>query len=155
MRALVKWIKSSSRGKIILIGVSLGGFLTNLASAIERDIDVLISVFYANSLANAVWNTIPGKYIKKDFILNSFSYEQLTKHWAVITPSIYQPAVPKNRILLLSAAYDQYISLEDSNELWTKWGKPQRYIYSCGHSGIVLIRNKIRKNSLEFINSKL
>lgn len=155
LRALVKWLKSNTQGKVILIGVSLGGFLTNLTSAVERDIDILISVFYANSLANAVWNTIPGKYIKNDFIKSSFSYEQLLNYWVVITPSLYQPAIPKNNILLLSAAYDQYISLEDSNELWSKWGKPQRHIYNCGHSGIVLLRNIIRKDSLEFINSKL
>lgn len=155
LQALIKWLKSNTQGKVILIGVSLGGFLTNLTSAVENDIDILISVFYADSLANAVWNTIPGKYIKNDFIKSSFSYEQLLKYWAVITPSLYQPAVPKNNILLLSAAYDQYISLEDSNELWSKWGKPQRHIYNCGHSGIVLLRNKIRKDSLEFINSKL
>ena len=138
-----------------LIGVSLGGFLTNLTSTVESDIDILISVFYANSLATSIWDTIPGKYIKNDFIQNSFSYDQLINHWAVITPSLYQPAVTKNRILLLSAAYDQYINLEDSNELWAKWGKPRRNIYNCGHSGIVLLRNKIRKDSLEFINSKL
>lgn len=153
LRALIKWLKSNTQGKIILIGVSLGGFLTNLTSAVESDIDILISVFYANSLANAVWNTIPGKYIKDDFIRNSCSYDQLLNHWAVITPSLYQPAVSKSRILLLSAAYDQYISLEDSNELWTKWGNPKRHIYNCGHSGIVLLRNKIRNDSLEFINS--
>ncbi len=155
LRALIKWLKSSMQGKIILIGVSLGGFLTNLTSALESEIDILISVFYANSLANAVWNTIPGKFIKKDFIQNSFSYDQLVNHWAVITPCLYQPAVSKSKILLLSAAYDRYISLEDSCRLWTNWGEPQRYIYNCGHSGIVFLRNKIRQDSLEFIKSKL
>ncbi len=155
LRALIKWLKSNTQGKVVLIGVSLGGFLTNLTSAVESDIDILISVYYANSLAKAIWNTIPGKYIKNDFIQNSFSYDQLANHWAVITPSLYQPAVPKSNILLLSAAYDQYISLEDSNELWSKWGQPQRHIYNCGHSGIVLLRNKIREDSLEFINNKL
>ncbi len=155
LRALVKWLKSGTQGKVILIGVSLGGFLTNLTSTVESDIDILISVFYANSLATSIWDTIPGKYIKKDFIKNSFSFGQLTNHWAVITPSLYRPTVSKNRILLLSAAYDQYINLEDSNELWAKWGNPRRNIYNCGHSGIVLLRNKIRNDSLEFINSKL
>ncbi len=98
LRALVKWAKSRTQGKVILIGVSLGGFLTNLTSAVESDIDILISVFYSNSLANAIWNTITGKYIKNDIIQNSFSYDQLANHWAVITPSLYQPAVPKNNI---------------------------------------------------------
>ena len=42
IRALIKWIRSNRKGKIILIGVSLGGFITNLTSVVENDIDALI-----------------------------------------------------------------------------------------------------------------
>ncbi len=50
---------------LILIGISLGGFITNLTSLVEEEIDVLASIFYANRLSYSIWNTIPGKFIRR------------------------------------------------------------------------------------------
>src|SRR3989339_338898 len=47
LRALLLWLKNKGN-KTILIGVSLGGFITNLTSILEDKFDALISVFYAN-----------------------------------------------------------------------------------------------------------
>lgn len=155
LRALIRWLKANTKGKVVLIGVSLGGFLTNLTTTLEDEIDILISVFYANSLAHSVWHTIPGRYIKHDFVSNTFTFEQLQEYWKIITPSIFKPSISLDKILLLSAVYDKYIDFNDSEELWINWDKPKRLVYKCGHAGIVLARNKIAKDSLEFIQSKL
>lgn len=152
LRSLIRWIKATSKGKIILIGVSLGGFLTNLTCAVESDIDAAISVFYANNLAHTIWNTIPGKYIKQDFERNSsFTYSDLNDCWKIITPSSFKPVIPKENILLFSAIYDKYIDINDANELWKEWGNPKRILYKCGHAGIVLLKNRIANDSMKFI----
>ncbi len=65
LRAFIQWIKSNKSGPVILIGVSLGGFITNLTATLESNIDVLVSVFYANRLSYSIWHTNPGMYIKK------------------------------------------------------------------------------------------
>ena len=65
LRALIKWIKTNKNGPLILIGISLGGFITNLISLVEEEIDVLASIFYANRLSYSIWNTIPGKFIRR------------------------------------------------------------------------------------------
>ena len=57
LRALIKWIKTNKNGPLILIGISLGGFITNLISLVEEEIDVLASIFYANRLSYSIWNT--------------------------------------------------------------------------------------------------
>lgn len=155
LRALIKWIKNTSRGKIILIGVSLGGFLTNLTGVLESDIDVLISVFYANSLAHSVWNTIPGKYIKHDFEINSFTYGDLKDYWKIITPSSFKPVIPLENIILFSAIYDKYIDINDANNLWKEWGNPKRILYKSGHAGIALMKDRIADDSLKFIGKIL
>lgn len=155
LRALIKWIRANRKGKIILIGVSLGGFIANLASVIEKEIDVLISVFYANSMAYSVWNTIPGKYIKKDFEQGGFTYGQLKSAWAIMNPSLFKPVVKKENILLFSGIYDLFVAFEDTNQLWESWGKPNRILYNIGHSGIVLKRRSIAKDSISFIKEKV
>lgn len=155
LRALIHWLKQHRGGKIVLIGVSLGGFLTNLVGALEKHIDMLISVFYANSLAYSVWNTIPGKYIKKDLVHHKFTYEQLQAHWAMTDPSRFQPIIPLENILLLSGMYDQYVLEEDTHRLWESWGRPRRILYPCGHAGLALNKKQIALDVIQFLQPRL
>jgi len=155
IRALISYIKAEKKGKVIIIGLSLGGITTNLLSEVEENIDVLISLFYANELSYTIFETEAGKYIKKDFIKNNFDYSLLKKSWEVINPSLRKPVMDLNKILLVSGKYDKYVIDKDTDALWKNWGKPKRYMYSCGHSGIVLSKNKIKKDVLEFIDKRV
>lgn len=154
VRALIKWIKRSEDAQVILIGISLGGLLTNLVSTVEPRIDKLISLFYANRLAFSVWNTIPGKYIKSDFESHAFTEEQLNQYWFITDPSRTKPLIPKQNILLFSAKYDQYVNMEDVDRLWEAWDRPQREIYECGHAGLVLYQTRMVKRLISFIEEK-
>lgn len=155
LRALIQWIKTNKSGPVILIGVSLGGFITNLTATLESDIDVLVSVFYANRLSYSIWNTNPGMYIKKDLVQNEVTYDVLKEKWEITEPSISKPKMEKDNILLISAKHDQYVHMEDTSYLWESWEKPKRLVYNCGHSGIVLNRKRISKDTISFIRSKI
>nr|WP_301553574.1 alpha/beta hydrolase [Desulfuribacillus alkaliarsenatis] len=151
LRALIHHIKAKEE-KVIVIGISLGGLITNLTGVVEKQIDRLVSIFYANNLAYSVWQTIPGKYIKKELKDNDVTYEKLNDYWAVTVPSNFSPIIPKENILLLSAKYDQYMGAEDTKLLWKKWGKPALISYPCGHAGIVLNRGQIVEDTISFIS---
>jgi hypothetical protein len=155
LRALIHWIKANKSGPVIIIGVSLGGFLTNLAAIIEPEIDVLVSIFYANRLSYSIWNTIPGKFIKADLEHHGVNYDVLKRYWRIMEPSQAIPKIKKDNILLISAKYDQYVHNEDTHYLWESWGRPTRYVYNCGHAGIVLNRKKIATDTLTFIQNKI
>ncbi len=152
LRALIKWIKEKKGEKVILIGISLGGYVTNLTATLEAQIDGLISIMYANSLSFSIWKTVPGKYIKEDLVNNGFTYEELKDYWNIIDPSQYNPLITNDNILLISGLYDQYVLLEDTNRLWKQWQQPKRLLYPCGHAGIVLCRKKIRRDVMKYIN---
>lgn len=151
LQALIKWIKTNKKTKVILIGVSLGGFITNLTATLTQDIDLLVSLFYANSLAFSIWHSCPGKYIKKDFTKHNFSYEKLQSDWAVINPMLSKPLIPKENILLISGQHDKYVLCEDTDALFCAWDKPHRLLYPCGHAGIIFLRKRILKDTLAFI----
>ena len=91
----------------------------------------------------------------KDFVKNNFSYSLLKKSWKVINPSLRKPVIDLSKILLVSGKYDKYVIDKDTDTLWKNWGKPERYLYSCGHSGIVLSKNMIKKDILKFIDKRV
>lgn len=155
IRALISYIKAVEKEKVIVIGLSLGGIITNLLCEVEENIDVLISLFYANNLSFTVFETEAGKYIKKDYLKNNFSYSLLSKSWEVINPCLRKPILDLDKILLVSGKYDKYVLNKDTDQLWENWGRPERYKYSCGHSGIVLSKNKIKKDILKFIDKRV
>ena len=156
LRTLILYLKREKGSKAFLIGHSLGGLVTNITAVLERNIDLLISISYANSMAFSTFYTIPGKYVKKDFVENSnITFEELTKRWSVIIPSFKKPIIPKDNILLISGKHDEFVLEEDTKALWTAWDKPQRLIHKCGHAGIVLNKKAILKDSLSFIDKRL
>jgi hypothetical protein len=155
IRALISYIKSVKKGKVIIIGLSLGGITSNLLAETEENIDVLISLFYANDLSFTVFQSQAGKYIKKDFLKNNFDESQLNRSWKIINPSLMKPIIDLDKILLVSGKHDKYVLNQDTDKLWVNWGRPLRYKYNCGHSGIVLCKNKINKDVLNFIDKRV
>jgi dienelactone hydrolase len=153
IRALIRWIKANNSSPVVLIGLSLGGLVTNMVGVTEEQIDGLVSIFYANDLAYTIWETIPGKHIKADFEKHGFTYEELKKGWEIIKPGSLKPVIPKENILLLTAKYDKYVHKEDADQLWEAWDRPNRVLMDCGHSGIVLCKKAILNNSFSFIEA--
>lgn len=155
IRALISFIKTVKKEKVIIIGLSLGGITSNLLAETQDNIDVLISLFYANDLSFTVFETEAGKYIKKDFQKNDFDQTSLKSSWAVLNPSLMKPIIDIDKILLVSGKHDKYVLNKDTDKLWYNWGRPERHKYNCGHSGIVLFKNKIKKDVLKFIDTRL
>lgn len=153
IRALIKHLKVNNN-KVIIIGLSLGGLVANLIAGCEKDIDLLITIFSANSLAFSTFQSDAGKHVKKDFLEKSFDYYKLKKMWSIITPSSSKPIIDLNKILLIHGSYDKYVLDEDTKKIAESWGG-ERELLNCGHSGIVINKNEIRNKVFDFINKEL
>lgn len=154
LRSFIHSIKKRQQGPVFVVGLSLGGFITNLLATVEDQVDAMVSIFYVNSLAHTIWNTDPGKFIKKELVENGVRYQEISEHFKILEAGLVPPKIKKDHILLLSAKYDQYVDIEDADVLWNAWNKPRRIIYNCGHSGIVLKRNKIAKDVMTFLQNR-
>ncbi len=155
LRGLIKWLKTYHGGPVIVVGISLGGFISNLLATLEEEIDALISVFYANRMSYAIYHTPAGKYIKQDLKDHGVEYENLAGYWRIIDPSEATPKISQDNILLMSAKHDQYVSNQDANKLWETWGRPARSIYNSGHAGFVFKKRAIAKETKAFIQKSL
>lgn len=155
IRALIRWLKEKKGGKVTLIGISLGGFVANLTSVVDDQIDFLVSIMYANRLSHEVWNTRIGKYIKQDLENNGITYDELREYWRILEPDNWNPKVTKENILLLTGQYDQYIEKVDADWLWEAWEKPRRIIYPCGHAGLVFHRKQITRDVVQFVHDRM
>ncbi|MGI2763197.1 alpha/beta hydrolase [Bacillus cytotoxicus] len=148
-------VKKIFHEKMIDLDWNLYYFTLPYHFAREPEIDVLTSVFYANRLSYSIWNTNPGKYIKKDLSVHGVTYEELVESWEITEPSQATPIMNQENILLISAKYDQYVHMKDTSYLWEAWNKPMRYIYNCGHAGIVLKRKQIALDTIGFIRKRI
>lgn len=151
IRALIRWIKQKKGEKVILVGVSLGGLITNLVATAEENADAVISIMYANTLSYAVWHTPIGKYIKQDLQNNGMTYATLKNDWKVLEPACQKTKIDRDRILLIAGRYDQYVRFEDALTLQKVWDVPNFLPYHCGHAGIIFHRKKIANDVLTFI----
>lgn len=155
LRALLGWIRNSNPGsQITLIGISLGGCITNLTATVEQEIDNLVSVMYANSLSYSVWHTAAGRHIRKDLETNGMSYGKLCRCWSLLEPGARKPYVDKSRILLLSGRYDRYVLPADTDLLWEAWDRPLRKVLPFGHAGLAFRQKAIAEEITAFLESR-
>jgi hypothetical protein len=155
IRALIHWLKKHRSGKVVLVGVSLGGLVVNLTSLVEEQIDLLIPIMYANRLSHAIWNTPVGKHIKKDLESHGFTESELQACWAILEPGNGKSQVSKENMLFILGLYDRYVEKQDADRLWEAWDQPKRLLYPCGHAGIVFKREQIAADVAQFIQSRL
>jgi hypothetical protein len=137
-----------------VIGTSQGGLATNLLGCTKAPLNALISVMYASNTAHLVWNSAIAKHIKRDFLHAGLPYLDLDKAWKIINP-IIQATCCEGKVLLFSGKYDEFITKEDSEELWTFWEKPDRLVMPCGHSGLNVYRKPISYVIYRFVRKVL
>ncbi|MBL0386808.1 alpha/beta fold hydrolase [Tumebacillus sp. ITR2] len=155
IRALIRWIKQHRGGKVVVVGVSMGGYFSNMMALAEEEADYVISVMYGNSLVHSVWHTRIGRFIKQDMQQGGITLQDLEHAWRMTEPSRWQPKVPRENILFLHGLYDVYIPPADTNALWEAWGRPDRVLYPCGHAGIVLYRRQMARDVMNWLQGKL
>lgn len=153
IRALITYLKENNN-KVVIIGLSLGGLVANLIAGCEKNIDLLISIFPANSLAFTSFKSEVGKYVKRDFLEKSFEFNKLSEIWTIINPSLNKPIIDLNKILLIQGDYDKYVLYEDTRKISENWGIKNELL-KCGHSGIVINKKEIRNKVIDFINKEL
>ena len=67
----------------------------------------------------------------------------------------YERFTEPNKILLILGKYVKYVLNKDTDKLWEDWGIPQIHNHNCGYSGIVIFKNKVKNDTLKFIDKRV
>src|SRR6266487_6720557 len=131
IRALTGWLLGEGCPAVALWGYSLGAAFAG------------VTVCHDARLAAVVMASPPARYrpcveqvtvrpsIRRRWQSARGLCESLNLTGMNLTTT--QPAIPKERILLIEGIHDLLCSKDDIEDLWQSWGKPDIWRLPCGH----------------------
>lgn len=122
--------------KVRIIGISTGGMIASICANNSEDIDELFSIPTASCLAEALWEGIATKHLRKAFEEQGITLKDLKKHWKTLAPENNLNNLKGKKISFLLTQTDKLIPFSSGEKLLKK-------MKSSG----VEFNSKIQKNS--------
>jgi hypothetical protein len=117
---------------ITLHGISLGGFMTALLSAVDNDSDRAIArtplVDLTKSVRYEVSRAARAKYQEQDLL-----GERLDLVHRVVAPLSMACKIPQQGWFVYAGVADRMTKPGEAHRLWTTWGKPELCWYPSAH----------------------
>ena len=137
IRALTGWLLGEGCPSIALWGGSYGGWLAGLTACHDaRLMAVVMAVPGVRSNRSRAGRVI---WRRSREVLQSQRVALEMLDMTSLNLTTLQPAIPKERILLIEASYDLVTPKEPIEELWQKWGQPDIWRLPHGHFSFSLV----------------
>jgi len=132
VRRIISWVRARGGEQVGLFGVSMGGYVSALVSALEKDLQaVAVSIpmvdFAASAMDNMPW--IMQRY-DHDIEIDWNTIRAITH---VVSPLAVAPKVPKSRRFIFAGIADRVVRPDQPRALWRHWGEPEIEWFSGGH----------------------
>ena len=131
IRTLVQLMRERYR-YIGLLGMSSGGFQTGLAAVCE-EVDFLFPLVTGCRLGSITWRGLITRYIKQDLEQKGIDEAALNSVWSITDLHAVGRHTKAKRIKQYVALYDAVIPTRYQDDLWTLYGKPERFDMRSGH----------------------
>jgi pimeloyl-ACP methyl ester carboxylesterase len=134
VRALTGWLLQEGCPALVLCGFSYGGWLAGAATCCDARITAVVLTIPFVRMELSVAERVIWRRVREAYQGQRAAYEALNTTRLNLTLS--QPAIPKENILLIEAAYGAFASAEPVEELWSAWGRPDIWRLPYGDVGI-------------------
>ncbi len=132
VRRCLEWVRSQGAASITLHGISLGGMMTALLSALDDGIDRAIAGTPLVDLSRAVRRELAdparGAY-ERHLLLD----ERLDLVHRVLSPLTMDCAVPPHGRFVYGGVADRMTTPGEAYRLWVQWGRPDVCWYPGSH----------------------
>jgi hypothetical protein len=132
VRRTLSWIRAQSDQPIGLYGISLGGYVSALVTAFERELACVVAGIPAvdfPSLANDNQPWIMRRY--GDELEVDWRVVRAVSH--VVSPLALPPQVPRERRFIYAGLADRVVKPYQPRALWRHWEEPEIHWFSGGH----------------------
>lgn len=171
----VDYLENIGMEKIHIMGFSFGGMIGTISKALDNRLDKGIFIVSGGNFLYITWKSVVTKVlriryedegscnIKRCHKLHE-NFDEQAKNFNSIDdlnslpncfrydPSLFAKIINPDKILMINAAFDPFIPRKSSKDLWTKMGKPKRYILPSGHlTSHLWFKKFILRKSVEFL----
>lgn len=150
-RMLLKWLREADDAppSLHVLGISLGGIISTVLAAIDRDLQGVAICLAGADLANLLLISSEGKvqnWLKWRQETDGISLNSL--HWELAQSLTYEPLnfapnVPTEKVLFVSAAFDTVVPRRHQTLLWEGLGRPERLDMPLGHYTAAILLDKV------------
>ena len=153
IRRSVDWLAQRpdiDRDHLGVMGVSLGGIVTLLASRVEPRFKAAASIIGSGDLASVVWDGMLTKLVRQSLEAHGVTKDSLTQTMAPVESMNYAQCNPSLRLLMICARLDLVIPPACATRTWEAFGKPPIVWFLAGHYDIFLQREKVYQEVFAF-----
>jgi pimeloyl-ACP methyl ester carboxylesterase len=152
---VVSWLRDEGM-RVAVMGYSLGGYLAALLACVRGDLEAVVIGAAGDSVVSPILDTMLGVNVRED-LSRSGMHERglLEQAWGSISPGRMFPRVPRDRILLVAAAWDRIMLPCSVRRLHAAWGEPALRWEDQGHYTLLAVPGRLVRLSLPFLRDRL
>ncbi len=157
VKRLVDWLQKQSdfdASKIGLAGISLGAIIGSLAFAVEPRFSACALLLGGADLAHIIWNSPATIETRNKLRAMGFAEEKLREELQTIEPLHYLKKDLSEKVLLVSAQYDDVIPKMAFERLREALGEPETVWVSAGHYGTILVERRLSRLVADFFSAR-
>ncbi len=157
IRCLIDWLEKREeidRERIGIMGISLGAIISNLAMGVDERIKVGVSILGGGNYPKLLWKSILTFPLKLKLISRGITPEIVAQNLEVIDPLTFSYRNHPRNVFMINGKLDLIIPPSCARDLWEALGKPKiKWLWS-GHYSVIFIKNRIIKESLDFLEEQ-
>ncbi len=136
IRTLMRWARRRGYRRVGLAGVSLGGVLTMLTACADDDLDFAVPIVAHTDLTAALQTAPILAAMRRDLTRANLSLEHVAELMARVGLGDHPLAMDKNKMLIVAAVDDVFLTPDAVLADWERWGRPPLHWIGGGHSMI-------------------
>ena len=155
LSAVVSWLLDEGLA-VGVMGYSLGGYLAALLACVRDDLRAVVIGAAGDSVVSPILDTRLGVNVREDLSQSGMhARDRLEMAWGIISPGRLAPRVPRERILMVAAAWDRIMLPSSVRRLHDAWGGPALQWEPQGHYTLLAVPGRLVRRSLPFLRETL
>lgn len=134
----------------VLLGISVGGMAAIPVAALEEDLDGVISMLAGGGLRwIAEHSKEPLLQDPPSPLREESAAPTGSAAGSLVDPLAWAPRLPKSRVLMIRAIWDEVIPPPATHSLWETLGQPEIHAYPSGHYSFGVFLPRAMDRALE------